>query len=249
MSTDELLFQTGICPNCPVETKQRFLFATSHWLWPVLDQEEVVAYEGFKVISLFRCPKCGNILFYSTESLCLEPDYEYGIRIDSFNYPDAIDQVSHLPSDEFMELSTLLYCTNNKEIEDDSSLDPSTPERVRKCWEIGIRVRPISNDLYALQLRKTLEVVCKDLGASEHLPSGTRAMLWQQIDELGKQNRVGEFICKAAHELKDISNSGAHYSELGVAEVDIRKLEHLLGLITNYVYGGKDINREGSESN
>lgn len=69
-------------------------------------------------------------------------------------------------------------------------------------------------------------------------------MLWQQIDELGKQNLVGEFICKAAHELKAISNSGAHYSELGVPEVDIRKLEHLLGLITNYVYGGKDINEK-----
>ena len=59
---------------------------------------------------------------------------------------------------------------------------------------------------------------------------------------------MGEFISKAAHELKDISNNGAHYSELGVAEVDIRKLEHLLGLITNYVYGGKDTNRDGSQS-
>jgi hypothetical protein len=62
-------------------------------------------------------------------------------------------------------------------------------------------------------------------------------MLWQQIDELEKQNVVGEFISKAAHELKDISNTGAHYSERTVTDGDIRKLENLLALITNYVYG------------
>jgi hypothetical protein len=61
-------------------------------------------------------------------------------------------------------------------------------------------------------------------------------MLWQQIDELGKRNIVGEFIAKVAHELKEISNTGAHYSEREVTQSDIRKLEHLLALITNYVY-------------
>lgn len=63
-------------------------------------------------------------------------------------------------------------------------------------------------------------------------------MLWQQIEELEKQNKVGQFISKAAHELKDISNTGAHYSETSVTDGDVRKLENLLALITNYVYGG-----------
>ncbi len=62
-------------------------------------------------------------------------------------------------------------------------------------------------------------------------------MLWQQIDQLGDQNLVVEFICKAAHELKDISNMGARYSDRPVTDTDVRKLENLLALITNYVYG------------
>jgi hypothetical protein len=108
---------------------------------------------------------------------------------------------------------------------------------VKRCYEIGTKVRPISKDLYALQLRKTLEAICKDLGAPDQLESGKRAMLWQQIDALKENNVVGSFISDAAHKLKEISNTGAHYSESTVTDGDIRKLEHLLGLITSYVYG------------
>ena len=61
-------------------------------------------------------------------------------------------------------------------------------------------------------------------------------MLWQQIDELETQGVVSNFISKAAHELKDISNTGAHYSEKSVSDADIRKLESLLFLIANHVY-------------
>src|SRR5439155_5668447 len=118
---------------------------------------------------------------------------------------------------QFLELSSLLYSTRDKSSKI-SILDPSTPELVKHCYEIGTLVRPISTDLYALQLRKTLEAVCKDKGASERLTSGKRAMLWQQIDELEKQNVVGAFISKAAHELKEISNTGAHYSERTVTD-------------------------------
>ena len=73
-------------------------------------------------------------------------------------------------------------------------------------------------------------------------------MLWQQIDELKNQNVVGEFISKAAHELKEISNMGAHYSEREVTDADVRKLERLLALITTYVYaGGKPATVSDSE--
>ena len=113
-------------------------------------------------------------------------------------------------------------------------LDPSTPDCVRDCYDLGVRVRPFSNDLYAVQLRKALEAVCKDREVPE------RATLYQQIEELAKQNKAGEVISKAAHELRDVGNRGAHYSDAKVTDGDIRKLEHLLGLTTAYVYGGND---------
>jgi|GEM_PF-4924270 len=231
MSTDEPLYQMGICPNCPADTQQQFLFGTEECSGPITDHGILVAYEQLEVLSLFRCIRCENVLLYETMA-----ETPSGIRPDELNYY-AAEGVSRITAAQFLELSSLLYSTKNESPREKSILDPATPEHVRNCYEIGTRVRPISKDLYALQLRKTLEAICKDKGASDHLASGKRAMLWQQIDELEKQNVVGEFISKAAHQLKDISNTGAHYSERAVTDSDIRKLENLLGLITNYVYG------------
>ena len=75
----------------------------------------------------------------------------------------------------------------------------------------------------------------------DHKPDSRDDGTQQQIDELKNQNLVGEFISKAAHELKVISYTGAHYSDREVTQGDIRKLEHLLALITTYVYGGRKV--------
>ncbi|HAF14603.1 MAG TPA: hypothetical protein DCK93_14185 [Blastocatellia bacterium] len=114
---------------------------------------------------------------------------------------------------------------------------------------IAIRVKPISNDLYALQLRKTLEAICKNLGADEFLPqSGKRAMLWQRLDQLGEKHIISPLISEAARELKTLSNIGAHYSEVPVSADDIRKLEALIQLIVIYVYEKKDSGSKSAET-
>jgi hypothetical protein len=231
MSTEEPLHQMGICPNCPADTQQLFLFATEEFSEPITEHGTLVAYEQSSTFSLFRCVRCESLLLYDTTW-----DLPGPISIEEIDDSDHVF-VAKLTKAQFVELSTLLYSTKTESPKEKSILDPSTPELVRSSYEIGTRVRPISKDLYALQLRKTLEAVCQDRGASDRLASGKRAMLWQQIDELEKQNVVGEFISKAAHELKDISNTGAHYSERAVSDGDVRKLENLLALITNYVYG------------
>lgn len=229
---NEPLYQVGICPNCSKDAQQQLLFGTYDCSEPLLDFGALQGYGRVETLTLFRCMGCRNNLLYSTK---LEDGF--GSFVDELDRFDPSEEVGELSRDQFLEISTLLHSTQVERTEENSILDPSTPEAVKLCYETGTRVRPISKDLYALQLRKTLEAVCKDKGASEYLASGKRAMLWQQIDELEKQNVVGHFISEAAHKLKEISNTGAHYSERAVTDGDIRKLEHLLGLITNYVYG------------
>jgi hypothetical protein len=240
MAETEPLYQIGICPNCPADSRQQFLFATEESSEPVTALGMLVAYENLEVFSLFRCLRCEAILLYNSAA-----EAPTGIRYDELDYY-AGEGVARLRPEQFLELSSLLY--SSKAPDNRSILDPSTPEPVKRCYEIGTKVQSISKDLYALQLRKTLEAVCKDKGASERLASGKRAMLWQQIDELQKQNVVGEFISKAAHELKEISNTGAHYSERSITDGDVRKLEHLLGLITTYVYGSRTRFREAERA-
>ena len=218
---------------------------------PAMFPGKVPRYFIVRTLSLFRCEGCKSISLRETnlsEAQVLPKD-DWVIDLSSDEFPHSSKLLYSTPKLDYLRINLerlgLAYSDLPAEIRarfyrESPNLDPSAPESVRRCYEIGVAVRPICADLYALQLRKALEAVCKDKGAPEYLPNGKRAMLWQQIDELGKQNVVGEFICKAAHELKDISNTGAHYAERKVTEGDIRKLEHLLALITAYVYGSKD---------
>jgi hypothetical protein len=48
---------------------------------------------------------------------------------------------------------------------------------------------------------------------------------------------LGSYIAEAAQDLRHVSNLGGHYTEEAVAEEDIRKLEHVLALITFHLYG------------
>jgi len=255
----ETLYQQGSCPNCSVEAHQRLLFAINDCAGPFFESGKIIGYTRVRTLSLFRCEGCQSTLVY--ETALEDEDDRLGYDVAELPSPEWVLDLSR---PEFRSRSSLFYSTpkldyfstieklgltyadlpeTTKELwfSEKSILDPSTPQAVRGCYDIGVRVRPFSTDLYALQLRKTLEAICKDLGASERLSSGKRAMLWQQIDELKNQNLVGEFISKAAHELKVISNTGAHYSDREVTQGDIRKLEHLLALITTYVYGGRKV--------
>lgn len=171
MSNEEFLYHSGICPNCPTDTAQRFLFAAHESSGRIFEAGRAFLEGKVETFSMFRCGGCGAILFFKTF-------LEDVVDVDNpilFNPEWILD----LDSDEFKHSSTLIHSTLKKQL-----LHPSVPEHVRRCYEIAIRVKPISNDLYALQLRKTLEAVCKDKGASEYLPNGKRAMLWQLIDEL-----------------------------------------------------------------
>jgi hypothetical protein len=232
LSIDEQLYRQEICPYCPRAARQRLLYAANEFPESYVEKGKVVLIVMLETMSLFRCEGCKATLVYKTVS-------------DDLEGPELVDQkkpewIIELDEDEFCQNSILLCALPYSK---QPNLDPGTPAAVKNCHEIGIKVRPFSKDLYALQLRKALEAVCKDKGAADHLASGRRTMLWQQIDELKNHNVVGEFISNAAHQLKDISNTGAHYSEHEVTDTDIRKLEHLLAYYNLRIRGRENIDR------
>jgi hypothetical protein len=237
MSTEEPRYRTGACPNCPPDAHQRLLFATAEYQGTFFEGGKLAGYTEVNVLSLFRCEGCKAALLYKT-------NVEGGCSIEDIDCYGPGWEAEWAMSDEFRDLSTPVYSstlfssTFKRPDKENSILDPSTADLVRSCYEIGTRVRPISKDLYVVQLRKALEAVCKDRGVPEYLAAGKRANLYQQIEELAKHNKAGEVISKVAHELRDVCNRGAHYSDAEVTDGEIRRLEHLLALVTNHVYGG-----------
>src|SRR6266545_3404071 len=101
MPEDEPLYQIGICPNCPTDSQQQFLFATEESSGPITDLGILVAYEQLEIFSLFRCVRCEGILFY-----CTMPETPAGIRFDELDYY-AAEGVARLTAAQFLELSSL----------------------------------------------------------------------------------------------------------------------------------------------
>jgi hypothetical protein len=149
-------YRQEICPYCPRSARQRLLYGTNDFPEPYVEGGTVVLQTLTETTSLFRCEQCNATLLYKTT--CDDLD---GPEIVSDKKPNWIIDLDY---NEFEKNSILLYAHPSS---NQSVLAPSTPASVKKCYETAQRVRSISTDLYALQLRKTLEAVCKDLGAAD----------------------------------------------------------------------------------
>lgn len=101
MSSNEPLFQIGICPNCPADTQQLFLFATEECSGPITRLGILEGYEQLESFSLFRCVRCESILFYETM-----PETQTGIRYDELDYYSA-EGVSRLTPAQFLAILAL----------------------------------------------------------------------------------------------------------------------------------------------
>jgi len=232
------------CPHCEDLTDQKHIFTQPN-------QSYVETVDGRNLVLrsaqfVMVCESCKGIILYQTPELesdapeaktddCDDEDEVYEEAILRLAFIDknseCVPQIVWPP---------LRVGPRFEEPESRITLERSVPQAVRECYDLGTKVRRFSQDLYALQLRKVLEAICNNLGADGFLPSGKRAMLWQQIHQLGDNNTLSPLISNAAQELKTLSNTGAHYSELPVSAEQIRKLEALINLIVTYVYETKD---------
>jgi hypothetical protein len=221
----------GNCPHCNNTAPQTLQYT---YLLEIGDENQEINPE--RAYFMFACDTCNELLLYQAEFPNKDLEYREKFDEEEFFQPFVV---------EYYDLFELVWPRFEKQ-EYKLILDASVPKSVRECYELGGRVRPLSQDLYALQLRKVLEAICKSLGADEFLPqSGKRAMLWQQIDHLRNNHILSPRISSAAHELKTLGNVGAHYSELPVSTEHIRKLEALIQLIVTYVYEKADNSSRG----
>ena len=247
MAKKQTFYQVGICPHCSSQTRLPFLFATNDYMEPPVFSGKIPRYMVVRTLSLFGCDGCKSVLLYGTklEEAQILPKDEWVMDLSSHEFSSLCKLIYSTPELNYLQinleqlglhLSDLPSSVRERFYRESPIVDPATPASVKQCYEIGIAVRAISRDLYAVQLRKALEAICHDKGASEYL-DGKRLNLHQQITQLEKLNVVGEHISKAALKLKEICNRGAHYSDPDLTDSDVRKLEALLQLITSFVYG------------
>jgi hypothetical protein len=224
MSTEEPLYRTGICPNCPPAAHSRLLFAEPEYQGADFEGGKLASYTEVNVLSLFRCEGCKSAAFYKT-------NVETGCSIEDIDCYDPGWAIKMAMSDEFRDLSTRIYysplfsATPQESLKEKPS---SVPEKVRKIYEEALRVKDEPNS-FAVQIRRALEAICIDRGEQGK----------NLNDDLIRLSEAGVFppiVAEIAQELRDVGNTGAHAKPRDVGDEQVQAIDDFFNLVATYVY-------------
>lgn len=105
----------------------------------------------------------------------------------------------------------------------------SVPEKIRTRLEAAVRVKKIEPGLYAVGIRRMLETIAHEEGA-------TVKDLFEKLDQLVENGRIPAPLAESAHELRKLGNLGAHDDEIDVEPSDVPAIEALTDAILEYLY-------------
>lgn len=188
------------CPHCGNKTPMK-----------LLNRYEKVTYEEFfedheaqftDIFEVFECPTCEGFQVYHTHwntEEWIPEDY------------DIYDEGEVLyPHSERLKLYEL-------------------PKSVRGAYESALKVKNIDEASCIITLRRTLEMVCKDKGA-------TKRTLYEKLKELQESGILPPLMGDLSKVIKDIGNMAAHGDEVKFNKYMVNSLFRFTNKILEYVY-------------
>jgi hypothetical protein len=109
----------------------------------------------------------------------------------------------------------------------DGSLHESIPARIRLIYSEGFRIRIVSPNLYAVQIRKALEVVAEDRASK----GGT---LEHKLRDLATRGELPPVLAAASDVLRVLGNIGAHDDALRPEQVIM--IDEFFRAVVGYLY-------------
>ena len=103
------------------------------------------------------------------------------------------------------------------------------PKTVRGAYESASRVQNIDEASCVITLRRTLEMVCKDKGA-------TNGQLHQKLNQLQQNGILPPLMGDISKVIKDIGNMAAHGDEVAFDKYMVESLFRFTNKILEYVY-------------
>jgi hypothetical protein len=183
------------------------------------------------------CPHCGNETPHTikarvtSEADAYDSDGEFLFTYEDYYYLTCCGTCKGVSiytdwemSDKAGELKSanLLYPHEPK-------LDQTIPEIVKKSFEEARRVERISPNAFAVLIRRSLELLCKDQNAK-----GTN--LKDQISDLSNRGVIPQTLMKMANTLRFVGNLGAHEIDFDFERQETQAMEDFLLAMLEYVY-------------
>lgn len=154
--------------------------------------------------NVYRCPTCSGVTIYG----------------DFTEYPNARDEAYKRIYPEGSRLLPERHKVASHEC---------VPDRIVRTYEQGWPLRHISPGAFAVHIRRALELICNDQGA-------TGGTLFEKLKDLvTKQTFPGHFV-EMTDLMRKIGNLGAHAGEDEVGFWDAELLDEFFRFVVEYVY-------------
>jgi hypothetical protein len=133
-------------------------------------------------------------------------------------------EASDNPGD--LQKATLLYPAPR-------ALGEAIPKEIRKSYEEARKVEKISPNAFAVLIRRSLELLCKDQKAKGN-------NLKEQIADLSERGIIPKPLVAMAETLRFIGNIGAHKIEVNIDLEETSAIDDFLVAMLEYVYVAPD---------
>ncbi|RPE10556.1 DUF4145 domain-containing protein [Paenibacillus polymyxa] len=157
--------------------------------------------EFFTFWDLYLCPVCEGVSLIKTSKNTEDVD------IENFTLTPTI---------------TVLY--PNATVK-----EGGVPNNVRNSFEAALRIKHIEGTLCAIGIRRTLEMMCKDKGASGRT-------LFNKLEDLSEKGILPPIVAGMAKVIKDLGNAAAHGDDREFSEEVIESIIKFTHVILDYVY-------------
>ncbi len=188
------------CYHCGNQTPMK---QVGEYSWGSRDER----YSDFDYLSeykLFACPVCHKVTL-----------------IESYGDETMID---YRPNDTmfWQHKDTVLFPINSIE-------DVSVPPKIKDAFEAALKTQSIDTSLCLIALRRTLELVLKDKGA-------TKWGLKDKIEEIAEKGLLPDTLKEASSLTKILGDSAAHDKDIDIDENDVLSMSEFVRYIIEYIY-------------
>lgn len=108
-------------------------------------------------------------------------------------------------------------------------LGEAIPKEIRKSYEEAKKIEKISPNAFAVLIRRSLELLCRDQKAKGN-------NLKEQIADLSERGLIPNTLVEMAETLRFMGNIGAHKIESNIDQTEISAIDDFLIAMLEYVY-------------
>jgi len=197
----------SFCPHCGNVAPQRLVYEHETTAKEI-DAAGRVIEESQEAYYLLVCETCDQPLlyFYNGDEPDVEPyipDYEEGEEVSEFFLAGRIWPHHAVPR--------------------------GLPQQVRTCYQEALRLKPVSPNAFAIQIRRCLEALCDDRGAS-------KGSLGKRLKELSFKGDIPPTLSQMTDVLRVLGNVGAHDFETKLSAYDAAVIDRFFSSVLEYVY-------------